>query len=172
MEFWLTCTISLTSSLPKYTACIETAIFPGYLSQQHDRWFICHLCRAINSSPPPSAAYMRQWTRSAWVQVMSCRLVGANPLPEPMLVYCQLDPQSQTSVKFESAYKTFHIVQRRRRWQPWHWQWDKIWYLSSTRNDFHYLNKTQCWWIIKIKSCSLIFFRKNNAPRVNENQSW
>ena len=32
---------------------------------------------------------MRQWNGSALVQVMACRLFGANPLPEPMLPYCQ-----------------------------------------------------------------------------------
>ena len=37
----------------------------------------------INSSPP-SAAYIRQWTRWALVQVMVFRLFGAKPLPEPM----------------------------------------------------------------------------------------
>ena len=42
-------------------------------------------------SNPPSPAYMRQWTGSALVQVMACRLFGAKPLPEPMLAYCQLD---------------------------------------------------------------------------------
>ena len=39
---------------------------------------------------------------------MTCRLFGAKPLPEPMLVNCPLDPWEQTSVKFESKYKTFH----------------------------------------------------------------
>ena len=38
---------------------------------------------------PPSAAYMRQWTLSALVQVMACHLLGAKPLPEPILTYCQ-----------------------------------------------------------------------------------
>ena len=38
---------------------------------------------------------------------MACRLFGAKPLPEPMLAYCQLDSWEQTSVKFESKYKTF-----------------------------------------------------------------
>ena len=33
---------------------------------------------------------------------MARRLVGAKPLPEPMLTYGQLDPKEQTSVKFES----------------------------------------------------------------------
>ena len=28
---------------------------------------------------------------------------------EPMLGYCQLDPKEQTSVKFWSKYKTFHL---------------------------------------------------------------
>ena len=41
---------------------------------------------------PPSAAYTRRWAGSALIQVMACRLFGAKPLPELMLVYCQLDP--------------------------------------------------------------------------------
>ena len=45
----------------------------------------------LNSSSP-SAAYMRQWTRSALVQAMACRLFGVNPLPEPILTYCRSDP--------------------------------------------------------------------------------
>ena len=40
----------------------------------------------------PSAAYMRQRTGSALLQIMACRLVGAKPLSKPMLEYCQLDP--------------------------------------------------------------------------------
>ena len=49
----------------------------------------------INSSPP-SDAYMRLWTRSALVQVMTCRLFGAKPLADPMLTYCRLDALEQT----------------------------------------------------------------------------
>ena len=41
---------------------------------------------------PPSAAYMRQSTQQALVQVKACRLFGAKPLPETMLTYCQLEP--------------------------------------------------------------------------------
>ena len=48
-------------------------------------------CWWVNSSPP-SAACMCQWTGSALVQVMACRLFGAKPLPEPMLPYYQLNP--------------------------------------------------------------------------------
>ena len=33
---------------------------------------------------------------------MACRLFGAKPLPEPMLTYCQLDRQEQTSVIFQN----------------------------------------------------------------------
>ena len=40
----------------------------------------------------PSDAYMRQLTRPLLVQILACRLVGAKPLSEPTLVYCQLDP--------------------------------------------------------------------------------
>ena len=44
---------------------------------------------------------MHQWTGSALVQVMACHLFGAKPLPEPMLVYWQLDSWEQISVEFE-----------------------------------------------------------------------
>ena len=50
---------------------------------------------------------MRQWTGSASVQVMACRLFGTKPLPDPMLTSCQLDPYEQTSVKFGSNSKLF-----------------------------------------------------------------
>ena len=39
---------------------------------------------------------------------MACHLVGAKPLSEPLLPYCQLDPKEHISVKFESKYRTFH----------------------------------------------------------------
>ena len=50
------------------------------------------------NSSPPSATYM-QWTGSALVQIMACRLFGAKPLPEPMLAYCQLGSWEQFLVK-------------------------------------------------------------------------
>ena len=64
----------------------------------------------INSSPP-SAAYMHQWTGSALVQEMACRLFGAKPLPEPMLACCQLDSWEQISVKFESEF--YHLYKKK-----------------------------------------------------------
>ena len=67
---------------------------------------------SVNS--PPSAAYMRQWTRSALVRVMACRLFGAKPLPEPMLAYCQLDLWEQISVKFELEF--YHFLFRKCIW--------------------------------------------------------
>ena len=36
---------------------------------------------------------MRQWFRSALVQIMACRLFGDKPLSKPLLGYCQLEPQ-------------------------------------------------------------------------------
>ena len=56
----------------------------------------------------PNDAYMHRWTRPSLVQVMACRLFGTKPLPKPMLTYCQLDPQEQTSFKFQSVFKHFH----------------------------------------------------------------
>ena len=76
----------------------------------------------INSSPP-SAAYMRQWTGPSLVQIMACRLFGVKPLPDPMLVYRQLDSCEQVSVKFISEFYHFHSRKcvwkcRLPRWRP------------------------------------------------------
>ena len=65
------------------------------------------LYRQIKSSPP-SAAYMRQGTGPALIQVTACRLFDAKPLPEPMLAYCQLDSCEQISLIFEWHFYHFH----------------------------------------------------------------
>ena len=40
---------------------------------------------------------------------MACRLFGAKPLAEPVLVHCQYEPWYETSVKFEqNEKKKFH----------------------------------------------------------------
>ena len=52
---------------------------------------------------------MRQWTGPSSVQIMACRLFGAKPLPEPMLVYCQLDSWEHISVKLKSEFYHFHL---------------------------------------------------------------
>ena len=38
--------------------------------------------------------------KSAMVEIMVCRLFGAEPLYKPMMGHCQLDPQEQSSVQF------------------------------------------------------------------------
>ena len=47
------------------------------------------------------------------VHIMICRLTGAEPLSEPMLGYCLLYAQEQTSVKSW--------------WNSWQWQWQWQW---------------------------------------------
>ena len=37
---------------------------------------------------------------STLTETVACRLVGAKPLPEPMMEYCELDHWEQISVKF------------------------------------------------------------------------
>ena len=43
-------------------------------------------------------------------QVMACHLYGTKPLPEPVLIYCQLDPWQQTPVTFKLKYKLFVLI--------------------------------------------------------------
>ena len=56
---------------------------------------------------PPSAPYVRLWTGSALDKVMACHLLGAKPLPQPMMTFCQLNPEDPTPMKSESKYKIF-----------------------------------------------------------------
>ena len=46
-------------------------------------------------------AYMHQWIKLSWFQVMPWRLFDPKASSEPTVTYCQLDPKEQTSVKFE-----------------------------------------------------------------------
>ena len=41
------------------------------------------------------------------VHIMACQLLSANPLPETIFTYCQLEPCELISVKFESKSKNF-----------------------------------------------------------------
>ena len=97
-----------------------------YLSMPFWKIYINQTARLL-IPPPPGAAYMRQWTGTALVQVMACRLFGVKPLPEPMLVYCQLDSWEQTWVRCESKYKTFHSWKCISKWRPFV-QEEMFWY--------------------------------------------
>ena len=44
------------------------------------------------------------WTGSSLVEVMAWHLFGAKPLPEPMMTYCQLDPNQETCCLVPSHY--------------------------------------------------------------------
>ena len=101
------------------TTSLLRNVSAGYRSYKQCKQRVCLI---LSNSSPLSAAYMRQWIRSALVQVMACRLFGAKPLSKPMLGYCQLDPEEQTPVKFQSTYKTFHlrkcIKRSSAKWRP------------------------------------------------------
>ena len=68
----------------------------------------CSIWMMYINSYPLSAVYMLQWTGSALVQVMAWRRTGDKPLPEPALIYCQLDHWQKLSVKIESKFQHFH----------------------------------------------------------------
>ena len=50
--------------------------------------------------------------RSTLDQAMACALICAQPLPEPMLTYCQLDPDKQMLETFDSKYITMNFSQQ------------------------------------------------------------
>ena len=92
---------------------------------------------------------MRQWIELALVYIMACRLLGAKPLSKPMQGYCQLDPEEQTSVKFESKYDAFHSRKciwncRLPKWRPWG---DELIWCYLCRHWRHYDNlRCHKWW--------------------------
>ena len=54
-----------------------------------------------------SDAYMRQYYIAALLQVMSCCLIGANPLSEQILPYYQFDNKEHISVAFYLKFEIF-----------------------------------------------------------------
>ena len=82
----------------------------------HFRLFPCGLLQ-LTHPPTSSAAYMHLWIRSALVQIMTCRLIGAKPLSEPMLGYCQLDRRNKLLIIFQFKYKLF-IDENLPKWWP------------------------------------------------------
>ena len=81
-----------TSKLRVIGLYAATGEFPAQMVSNAKNVFILWRHHGIWNSFPSSAAYVRHHTGSALVQIMACRLFDANPLPEPMLTYCKLDP--------------------------------------------------------------------------------
>ena len=55
-------------------------------------------------------------------QITSCRLVIAEPLPKPMLPYCQLEPYEQTSMNLNKGTNIFFEGHHAFRNVIWKWQ--------------------------------------------------
>ena len=92
-------------------------LFPMHPPGMHSSWVSINIVELVSSEaqlvhwgwccaiitqqwPIEVEWYMHQLTTPSLVQIMSCRLISAKPLSEPMLEYCQLDPWEQISVKF------------------------------------------------------------------------
>ena len=74
-----------------YIGLSGTDIIILRLSYHPEAYFKSHISYTtdgIFNSSPSSAAYMRRKNGSSLLQVMACRLLGAKPLPEPVLTYC------------------------------------------------------------------------------------
>ena len=77
--------------------------------------------QVLNSSPP-RAAYMHQWTGSALVQVMTCRLFSTKPLPEQMLTHYHWTPRNklQGNLNRKQNFPSMKIYLKlaAAKWQP------------------------------------------------------
>ena len=73
---WVHCMMFVLSLEVK--SCLEYDIIIQIKKPDH---VTCQMVgQILFNSSPPSAPYMRQWIRSALVQIMTCRLFGAKPL--------------------------------------------------------------------------------------------
>ena len=94
------------------------------VDQRHVYWS-GHLesCSLSLNSLKPCAAYMRQWTNSALVQVMAYRLFGAKPLPKPMLVYYQWTLGNKFQSDWNSISYSFLGGGGHHFCFTFHWKW-------------------------------------------------
>ena len=74
---------------------------------QKNRISIANVCFALKSSAP-SAAYVRQWMRSALVETRACRLFGAKPLSKPCWVIVNWTLRNKLQWNLNQNDKTFH----------------------------------------------------------------
>ena len=70
-----------------------------------------------------SDAYRHEQNIPSLVQIVACRLFGDNPLSEPMMTYCQLDPEEYSSIKSYLQFRSFYSwkcigICRLLKWQP------------------------------------------------------
>ena len=70
---------------------------------------IAKLCVTPPPPPPPSMPYMSVNWISNGSGNMACRLFGAKPLPDWMLIYCKFDRKKQIYVKCVSKCLHFHF---------------------------------------------------------------
>ena len=71
----------------------------------------------------PSDAYMRQYNIPTLVQIMACRMLGAKPLSEPMLPYCQLGHKEHTCISVKSYLWCESFYPRKcssAKWRPFY----------------------------------------------------
>ena len=93
---------------------------------------------------------MRQWTGSALVQVIACRLFGTKPLPEPMLAYCQLYSWEQISMKFESEFCNLH-------WRKCIWNYRLLKWRPFCPGGDELMSRTACLQYMRYTESSVVY---------------
>ena len=90
-----------------------------------------HKMQFINTFTHRSrVTHLCRWTMPSLFQIMTWPLFGVKQLSKPMLVYCQLDPWEQISVKFQSQSTHFH--------------WRKCIWKCRLGNGGHFVSALMC----------------------------
>ena len=79
--------------------------------------------------------------KTSLVQIMTCRLVGAKPLSQPKLVYCQLDPWNlNRNTKIFIHYRIFNVFAPKQG--DYHLKW--VHSCNTVFNDLTPKHNTDC----------------------------
>ena len=89
-------------SLVSYVTPNGVRLSPGIVL--HPVFFVVSLTNSGGMTYICITKLCHQWPL---VYVMDCHLCGTQPLSEPKVIYCQLDPQEQTRLKFELKFNDF-----------------------------------------------------------------
>ena len=107
---------------------------------------------------------MRHWPEPSIFQATVCRLLGAKPLSELMMTYCQLDPTEHMSMKYHLKCKSF--LSRKCIWEC-RLQMTVILsrpqrFKRSRKKNIYYLIIEQYVWRWAVPKARVVYWKKSN----------
>ena len=114
---------------------------------------------------------MRQWTGSALVQIMACRLFGTKPLPEPLLASCKLHRPGNKFSEILIKIQNFSVTKKHLKISSAKWRLFCPGVDGTNTNSY----PCQMWWNLQgrdglwlhRRNLNIVKFRHKNVPCCN-----